>query len=181
MGRDKAFLELGGKTLLARGLTLAASVAQQVMIVGDIRRFSAFGRVVPDVYPERGPLGGIHAALTTTTTELNLILAVDLPFLTAEFLRYLVSQARQSQSIVTVPCSDTGFQPLCAAYRKKFRELAEQSLLAGQNKIDSLFAKVSVRILREPELSEQGFEPDIFRNLNTREEWENAQRLSLGT
>jgi len=58
MGVDKAFLEVGGRTLLARALELAETVAQQVRVVGDKTKFAPFGIVVDDIYPERGPLGG---------------------------------------------------------------------------------------------------------------------------
>src|SRR5437899_1580697 len=81
MGRDKAFLQLGDRTLLLRALDLASTVAAEVRIVGDATKLAAFGPVVEDVYRERGPLAAIHAALLSTTTELNLMLAVDLPFL----------------------------------------------------------------------------------------------------
>ena len=79
MGRDKAFLELGGQTLLARALSLAGTVTEQVSIVGASEIFLGYGGVVEDLFPGRGPLGGIHAALISSATELNLMLAVDLP------------------------------------------------------------------------------------------------------
>lgn len=176
MGTDKAFLELAGKTLLARSLVLAHAVTPQVQIVGEVQKFSPFGRVVPDIYAERGPLGGIHAALSASSTDLNLILAVDLPFLSSEFLHYLLSEARASRAMVTVPRAAGGFQPLCAIYQKSFAKLAGESLRAGQNKIDPLFVKVPVRTLEEHELLSHGFGPAMFGNVNTPEEWENARR-----
>jgi molybdopterin-guanine dinucleotide biosynthesis protein A len=176
MGRDKAFLELGSRTLLARALELAGTVAREVRIVGGAKTFTAFGRVVEDVYGERGPLGGIHAALKTTTTELNLMLAVDLPFLEPKFVEYLIFQARQSAAVVTVPRAGGGWQPLCAVYRRSFAGVAEQSLHEGRNKIDALFAEVETRVIEEEELSRAGFSREMFRNLNTQEEWEEAKK-----
>lgn len=176
MGQDKAFLELAGKTLLARSLVLAHTVTPQVQIVGDLQKFSSFGQVVPDIYPERGPLGGIHAALSATATTLNLIVAVDLPYLTPQFLRYLIHEACASQAMVTLPRAAGGFQPLCAIYQKSFVELAEKSLQAGRNKIDPLFVNVPLRTLEEHELLFHGFGPAMFGNVNTPEEWEKARR-----
>src|ERR1700746_750117 len=83
MGSDKAFLDLGGRSLLARSLDLARSVTPDVKIVGDPAKFSAFAPTIPDLYSGRGPLAAIHAALTNSATDFNLILAVDLPFLDA--------------------------------------------------------------------------------------------------
>jgi molybdopterin-guanine dinucleotide biosynthesis protein A len=96
MGQDKAFVMLAGRTLLVRALELAGSLTRDVCIVGDTAKFAAFGLVVEDVYRQRGPLGGIHAALRRSTSELNLMLAVDLPFISLRFLQHLVAQARES-------------------------------------------------------------------------------------
>lgn len=177
MGRDKAFLQIGGETLLSRALKLAAAVSEEVRIVGDSKRFAAFGRVVDDVYRERGPLGGIHAALSSSTTELNLMLAVDLPFIQPEFLEYLLRRARESGATVTVPRMGPGLQPLCAAYRRGFAEVAEQSLLKGRNKIDSLFASVETCAIEENELMLAGFSAEMFQNVNTPEELEKAKAM----
>ncbi|MBZ5721625.1 MAG: molybdenum cofactor guanylyltransferase [Acidobacteriia bacterium] len=176
MGRDKAFLELDGQTLLVRALALARSVARDVQIVGDRKKFSAFGPVVEDVYPERGPLGGIHAALAGSATEFNLMLAVDLPFIAPPFLEYLIAQARAGGAVVTVPRTGGRWQPLCAVYRRAFATVAERSLLAGMNKIDTLFLEVETRVLDDSEWSKAGFSAGMFRNLNTPEELETARR-----
>lgn len=175
MGKDKAFLELGDRTLLARALDLAGSVAGDVRIVGDAGQFAAFGPVVEDIYHESGPLGGIHAALVSTTTELNLMLAVDLPFLEPKFLKFLMSQAQESGAMVTLARAGGGWQPLCAVYRQRFAEIAERSLRQQRNKIDALFPEVETRVLSEEELQKSGFSPEMFRNLNTPEQWEQAK------
>ena len=178
MGAEKAFLRLGGSTLLERTLELTRSVAEDVRIVGAREKFQALAPVVEDKYSERGPLGGIHAALSNTHSEFNLILAVDLPFLEKRFLEYLVGEARATNSTVTVPRAAGGLQPLCAVYRREFRVLAEEALEAGRNKIDTLFARTAVRIIEEDELANFVFSPAMFDNLNTQEEWERArQRL----
>ena len=179
MGSDKAFLQLGDETLLSRALKLARAVAGEVRLVGDGKKFASFGRVVEDVYRDRGPLGGIHGALSSSGTELNLMLAVDLPFVGPEFLRYLLLRARKSGALVTVPRAGGGLQPLCAAYRRGFAEVAEQSLREGKNKIDSLFARVDTCVIEQNELARAGFSAEMFRNLNTPEELEEAKSLHL--
>lgn len=178
MGKDKAFLEFKGRILLARALELAAAAAEDVRIVGDPSKFAAFGRVIEDIYRERGPLGGIHAALKTSSTELNLMLAVDLPFVEPNFLKYLVSVARDAKALVTVPRSSDGLQPLCAVYRREFVEVAEQSLAQEKNKIDALFANVDTRIVELEALSNAGFSSEMFRNLNTPGEFEKAANIT---
>jgi len=180
MGKDKAFLEFKGRILLARALELAAAAAEDVRIVGDPMKFAAFGRVIEDIYRERGPLGGIHAALKSSPTELNLMLAVDLPFVERSFLKYLVSVARDAKVVVTVPRANDGLQPLCAVYRREFAQAAEQSLAQGKNKIDALFANIETRTVGPEELLHAGFSSQMFRNLNTPEEFEKAAHIANG-
>src|SRR5437868_773721 len=131
MRADKAFLNFRGQTLLARALEVAASASARIAIVGSREKFQRFGNVVEDVFPDCGPLGGIHAALSWSDRELNLVLAVDLPFISAELLKYLVAEARKHATSVTVPRAAGGLQPLCAVYRRKFAAVAEAALRIG--------------------------------------------------
>ena len=184
MGSDKALLELYGRPLLEHMLELARSVCPQVCVVGNPEKFSRLAPVIPDLYAGQGPLAGIHAGLTHSETNLNLILGVDLPFLEADFLSYLISQSRTSGSVVTVPVADGFAQTLCAVYRREFAELAGRALRAGRNKVDAIFPQTSVRQVFDEELVKAGFGPGMFRNVNTPEDWRQAQqalRLVDGT
>jgi molybdopterin-guanine dinucleotide biosynthesis protein A len=177
MGKDKAFVEFEGRTLLARALDLAASVASEVCIVGRREKFAAFAPVVEDVFRECGPLGGIHAALRHSKTDINLMLAVDTPLLSWALLQYLIREAEKSAEVAAVvPRGKEGWQPLCAIYRREFADAAEEALRAGQNKIGWLLDKVRVRAIEQEELDRAGFSPAIFRNLNTPEELKEVQR-----
>lgn len=176
MGRDKALLELEGETLLERALKRAGAVTPRTFIVGGAGKFANFGDVVEDVYPERGPLGAIHAALECSQTEWNLMLAVDMPFMKEEFLRWMTAVARWGNATVTVPQVGGKLQPLCGVYRKAFAGVAQRSLERGENKIDRLFSEVTTRVIEESDLKSAGFFRDLFRNVNTQEEWEAAIR-----
>lgn len=176
MGSDKALMRLGGQPLIIRALALAKMLTDEVNIVGDPEKFGTFGKAVQDIYAARGPLGGIHAALRHSTTDHNLILGVDLPFVTSSFLSFLVLAAKSSNAMVTLPSSGGYLQTLCAIYRKEFFRPAESALAAGRNKIDALFPDISVRVIDEPEILAAGFNIAMFRNLNTPEDWRTAER-----
>ncbi len=178
MGTDKAFVPFEGRSLLARALDLARSVTDDVRIVGDGSKFAPFAPVVEDIHPGCGPLGGIHAALRASDRELNVILAVDLPFVSFALLQFLITRARTSQATVTLARAGGFWQPLCAVYRRGFAETAEGALRAGQYKIDPLFNQVRVQGISEEELETAGFTSAIFRNLNTPEELASAVGLA---
>ena len=166
-GNDKAFLEFDGQTLLDRALALMGTVCERVAIVGDPAKFTKYESIVADIFPGCGPLAGIHAALLHSSVELNLMLAVDMPFVSRELLALLFAAAEESDAIVTVPRSSTGLQPLCAVYLRDFLPVAEQALRAGKYKIDAVFSSVSVRVIEEGELAAAGFSERSFFNVNT--------------
>ena len=171
MGIDKASIEWQGRTLLQHSIDLLCAVASRVAIVGSTDKFSRFGTVVEDQFLRRGPLAGIHAALRSPiAADLNLIIAVDMPFLSQAFLSFLLEQAAASHAVATAPRTSEGWQPLCAVYRREFADLADTSLRLGRNKIDPLFGEIDLRVLQENELHNFGFSSDIFRNLNTPED-----------
>ena len=176
MGRDKAFLTLDGTTLLERALAVARCVSQEVTLVGPRDKFAAYGGVIEDVYRGQGPLAGIHAALSASKFELNLMIGVDTPFLDPRFVQYLAEEARTSGATVTVPQVGSQAQPLCAVYRRQFALVAEAALRQRRNNIVPLFAGVTTRKITEVEMQELAFDPRMFDNLNTPEEWDQACR-----
>jgi molybdenum cofactor guanylyltransferase len=172
MGADKALLPFREQTLLVRTLDVAAAVAGRAIIVGARERYAIYGDVVEDVYSGCGPLAGIHAALSATQTELNLVLSVDMPLMSHEFLRWLLKQAHNTSDLIAVPDALGGQQPLCAVYRRSVRVFAEQALKDGDYKIGHLFSRVPTHCISEAEICEAGFSPQIFRNVNTVAEYE---------
>jgi len=171
MGTDKTSIEWQGRPLLQHALDLLSSVAARVAIVGSAEKFAAFGSVVEDQFVGRGPLAGIHAALRSpTASQFNLIVAVDMPLLSQDFLRFLLDQAAASHAVATVPRTSAGWQPLCAVYRREFADFAEAALRLGRNRIDPLFGETELRVVQENELRNFGFSPEIFGNLNTPED-----------
>ena len=176
-GTDKAFLDFGGQTLLDRALNAISAVCERVAIVGDPAKFAKYGSAkreprkyesnVADIFPGCGPLGGIHAGLVYSSAELNLILAVDMPFVSRELLAFLFAAAEASDAIVTVPRIGKRYQPLCAIYRREFSTVAEQALRAGKYKVDATFSGIAVRVIEEEELAAAGFSERSFFNVNT--------------
>jgi molybdopterin-guanine dinucleotide biosynthesis protein A len=172
MGTDKALLPFRDQTLLARALATAGAVAGKVVIVGPRESYATYGNVVEDLYAGCGPLGGIHAALCDTVTELNLVLSVDMPLMSPDFLEWLANQARNTRDLIVVPDALGGQQPLCAIYRRSVGTVAEELLKDGDYKIGHLFSRVPTRCIAEAEVSAAGFSPEIFRNVNTSSEYE---------
>jgi molybdopterin-guanine dinucleotide biosynthesis protein A len=172
MGSDKALLSWAGESLIQRALSIAHQACGQVFICGPRERYGEFGEVVEDAAPGQGPLSGIQAALHATHTDLNLILSVDTPLMTAEFLVWLLQQAGSGRQRITAPEAQGQLQPLCAVYHREVVSLVEEALAKGDLKVTRLFQRTATRIIGEHEIRAAGFEPLIFTNVNTPQEYE---------
>jgi molybdenum cofactor guanylyltransferase len=200
MGRDKAALALDGHTLLEHALNVLGQVASGVCILGPRQLYAKHSLpVIEDIYPGCGPLGGIHAALSHTKTNFNLIIAVDTPFLDPKFLAFLTERALGSGAVVTTPEIAGYRQPLCSVYAREFLNIAEEALqrpafprdkhsqqpLAGSKstdyKIVPLFPAAKTLVVNEEEMARFAFTPEMFENLNTPDDLERARRRMAAT
>ncbi len=172
MGVDKALLPFGGKNLLQIALDKVSAVSPKPTIVGARERYSSYGEVVEDCFPDCGPLGGIHAALCATRAELNLVLSVDMPLMTPSFLIWLVQLAASGEELAVVPEVRGRRQPLCGVYRRAAQGVIEHALRTGDFKVSHVFSLIPTRYVKDPVLLASGFTADIFCNVNTPEEYE---------
>lgn len=133
MGRDKAWLSVGGKPLLARQIELVQALgANEILISGrtDTDYSALGGRVVVDRFLHAGPLAGIESGLAATNAPLLLVLAVDMPEMTADFLRALGADC--TAHCGAVPQLVSRLEPLAAFYPKQALPLAREMLLQPQ-------------------------------------------------
>lgn len=179
MGQDKAFLELGGRPLIAHVIERIASVCDEVLVVArEARPYAGLGvPVVADRFRGVGVLGGLHAGLEAAAHGLTLALGCDMPFLNADLLRALAAWAERFD--VAVLRRGEHIEPLHGAYRRTCLSAMEAAIRAGQRRIISFFPHVRVRYVTPEEVTP--FDPDFrsFRNINTPEEWE-AVRTGWG-
>src|SRR5512140_1830462 len=130
MGQDKAWLEVGGQPLIRRALsTVRDSGIQEVLISGRTGTDYSTVRcpVLFDLEPGCGPLGGIERALAAATAPLVLVLAVDLPGITAAFLRKLAAHCDPLTG--AVPKLRGELEPLAAIYPKRCHFIVRDCLL----------------------------------------------------
>lgn len=117
MGRDKATIEVRGEPLWRRQVRLAGEAgargvflsmrADQGLDIGGLDR-------VIDEQPDLGPLSGIASALASCRATHLLILAVDMPAMTRDALREILSRCEPGFGVI--PHTPVGAQPLAAIY-----------------------------------------------------------------
>jgi molybdenum cofactor guanylyltransferase len=180
MGKDKALLELDGVPAILRATGLVELVAGNSAIIGDSVRLEGLElRIVADDFPGAGPLGGIATALRTSSAEWNLVIACDLPYLTREWLDFLVTRASGSEADAVLPMNERGAEPLCAMYRKRADAAIRAALERGTRKVTDGLAGVRTEFIERGEW--KGFDSDglLFKNMNSPGDYEEAKvRLS---
>lgn len=176
MGRNKAFLEVDGKPLIALVLERLAEVCtERIIVANDVSLYAGFGLpVVPDRFPGVGVLAGLHAGLQAASYDLMLAVGCDMPFLHPPLLRAFVDWA-EGYDVVALRQGEQ-VETLHAVYRRTCLGPIEEAIRAGQRRIISFFPRVRVRYISPNEVLP--LNPDLrsFRNINTPEEWEIARQ-----
>ncbi len=169
-GRDKGALRVEGRSIRERQLAELSAIADDVLIVG-VEPGSDLGpspipiRLVADRVPGCGPLGGLHTALLEATGEVLIVIACDMPYVTAPLLLHLSTLAREADAVV--PRTSRGYHPLCAAYTRACLEPAARRLAAGRLKMTDLFEDLRVRVVTDDELNRFGDVGRLLANVNS--------------
>lgn len=132
MGRDKALLLYVGRPLIAHAVALLKAAGLAPHIVGPRPDLTNYAPVMEDLHPGCGPLGGIEAALTKSSSDWNVFIPVDLPLLPQIFLNYLQERAAITGASATIPTLAGRSQPLCAVYHRSLLPGIAQALEAGE-------------------------------------------------
>lgn len=174
MGRPKPFAELGGRPLLAWVLESLQPLCKKVCIVGDC--VEPFGRlrcqVIQDLLPDRGPMGGIYTALSSTHERELFVTACDTPFLSPLVARYLISQVGGYE--IVVPRLSDGFHPLQAVYTRDCLPLLYNRLASGRLSLIDFVQDARVRVVSEQEIEPLDPQGLSFVNINTPQDLEQA-------
>ena len=177
LGQDKCMLPVEGRSLLARTLTLLASLADDLLVVSnDPRRAVDLGlpvRLVPDDQAGVGALMGLYSGLKAARHERAVAVACDMPFLNLPLLRYMVGLAADYD--VVLPRLGDMAEPLHAVYSKGCLRPMERHLAQGRRRIVVFFNDVRVRYVEQVEIDRYDPQHLSFLNVNTPEDWQRAQ------
>ena len=190
MGEDKALKPFLGRPLIQRVIDRVAPIADEIIVTTNRPAEYDFLnlRLIPDLKPGRGALGGLYTAIASATFPLVAVVACDMPFASAMFFegarRLMVEEdadvviARAAPRAERVGKTDEGYEPLHALYRRETCLPAIESAIdADQWKVISWFPQVEVRQLTPDEVT--SFDPSglCFWNLNTPEEFVEAEKM----
>ena len=165
MGRDKALLSIEGISLVERTAQFVRDAAGSVTLIGAPERYAHLGLpAIPDLIADSGPIGGLYTALQRTRSDWNLVVACDMPGLSANFLRRLLEAAIGQNSAALVPETASGLHPLCAVYHRRILPAVASAIQHKQFKMHDL-----LRLIQAASWPVE--DPALLENVNTPLEW----------
>ena len=180
MGKNKAFLEINGRRLIDRTKDLFLEVFDEVLLVTNSPReyVDLNLRMVADLIPDKGSLGGIYTGLFHSSHARAFVAACDMPFLNRSLIQHLIQRAPNFD--IVIPKTDDGFQPLHAVYSQNCLPFMEELLRQNNLKIIDFFRRVEVCEVPMEEILP--LDPDLraFLNINTPEDFREIERSFSG-
>ena len=184
-GQDKSALAVRGRSLLPTLVEELTGITDDVLVVGRREAspdLTASVRFVSDRAPGCGPLGGLDAALAHARHETVVLVACDMPFVTAPLLAYLAALIRHPgvpAMEAVVPRTERGYHPLCAAYHRACHDAVAGRIADRRFAMKGLLQDLIVRDVTCEELSEFGDPDRLLTNINTAQDYNALLRHSL--
>jgi molybdopterin-guanine dinucleotide biosynthesis protein A len=181
MGEDKALKPFLGRPLIQRVIDRLSPIADELIVTTNRpAEYEFLGlRLVPDLKPGRGALGGLYTAIASAASPLVAVAACDMPFASPMLFEGALKLMAEEEADVVIAKTDEGYEPIHALYRRETCLPAIESAIdADQWKVISWFSQVKVRTLTSNEV--KSFDPSglCFWNLNTPEEFIEAEKLA---
>ena len=174
MGRDKAWLELDGQTMIERVIAAIKPVTTGVSVIANSPEYERLGLpVYSDTHIGVGPLEAIRTALVNASTSRVLLVGCDVPFVTSELFFFLLGLKGDYQAIVPVG-ADERLEPMCAVYSTDSLPCVTRLIESGGRKVSLLFEQIRTRRVAFDEISHLPGAELFFENVNTQEEYSRA-------
>ena len=174
MGTNKAFLELKGKTFIELQIELLREMFDEISISANTPSEYEYLNlpIFKDIYPGKGPLGGIYTSLINSSSLHTFMLACDMPFVGPELIKHLKDLTKEYD--VVIPKSENGLEPLHAFYSKNCIEPIKRELDENNLRIRSFFPQVNVKIVELDSLASSDHFKNSIKNLNTMADYEDV-------
>lgn len=172
-GRNKAFLDVGGRTILDRLIETLAPLFPEILLVTRQPELYAGHaiRIVEDIFQARSSLTGIHAALTHAQAPWVFVCPCDAPFIQPALVQLLLAGIAPEVDAV-VPRIGEFYEPLCAVYAKICLAPIAAQLEREEFQIKGFFRHIRVQTIGEAQLKAVDPELRSFLNVNTPEAYQ---------
>jgi molybdenum cofactor guanylyltransferase len=201
MGRDKALLEIDGRTMIEYVIDALQPVTSNLAIIANSNEYKRFGLpVFADKNTGIGPLEAIRTALANSSTPFVILLGCDMPLVTSELISFLLGLANEPIPVAfcspalspnsgvqtsdlpfaVVPLNESGKpEPLCAVYSTKALPVVSDLISGGVRKVSLLFGQIPSRLVSFKEIKHLQNSAFFFENINTPQDFERAVKKNV--
>ena len=181
LGRSKALETICGQSLIERVIERLRQLTDEILVVTSQEHpdlpVAGGAKILVDLYPDKGPLGGIYTGLLEARSSHGIVVACDMPFLNIELLRYMIGLVDEFDAVV--PRLGEGMaEPLHAIYSKNCLGEMKARLERNQLGVHSFLNMVRVRYVERDEC--ERLDPQLlsFFNINYQSDLERAVTLA---
>lgn len=181
MGEDKALKPFLGRPLIQRVIDRLTPIADEFIVTTNHPEDYSFlhARLISDLIPDRGALGGLYTAIASATHPMVAVVACDMPFASPRLIEGMSRLMIQHEADVVIAKSEGGFEPLHAVYRCETCLPAIKSAIeADLWKVIAWFPQVKVHVLTADELRMLDPNGLAFWNVNTPDEFTKAEEIA---
>ncbi|WP_438449280.1 molybdenum cofactor guanylyltransferase [Gorillibacterium sp. sgz5001074] len=178
-GKMKALLPFAGELLIERQIAQMKTVCEEIIVVTNqpslfLPVLDRSIRIITDYFPSKGPLSGMHAALSLARHPDVWIVGCDMPFISAEAAQVLLEQKRSVKCDASVPVIDGRTHPLHGIYSKSCADAISALLLAGEYRVMEMLRMIYWQEAAEALFTERGIDLAFVTNVNNPEEYDMA-------
>jgi molybdenum cofactor guanylyltransferase len=181
LGSDKALERINSQTLVQRSVSTLLGLGDEIIVVTapgktvlGLKDYPGV-RIIEDFSKGKGPLMGLYTGLSVSSSELNLVVACDMPFLNLELIKFLVTQSNGWDAVI--PRTGGLIEPLHAIYRKSIKEIAADLIGSGGYSLSQLLRKIRVKYVEEKDVDRYDPGRLSFFNINFPEDLAKAREI----
>lgn len=179
---NKSLLRIGDETIIENIISKFKNIFNEILVVAN--NSAPFNhltdnhltRVVKDIIPDRGSLGGLYSGLVNSKSEYNFVAACDMPFLNTELIKYMVNRCGDFDIIT--PKLKHGYETLHTIYSKNCIDTIEKQLKKDKLKIRDIFSQFRVKEIENDIIKQFDSRLLSFLNINTDAEYKQALNIA---
>jgi molybdopterin-guanine dinucleotide biosynthesis protein A len=179
MGREKAYLRIGERTIIEEQRDTLGRIFDEIIIVANTQGYfkNIDSKVVTDIIPDSGPLGGLYSGLAVSSNIHSFLIACDMPFINLELIDYMIKQIGEND--IVIPLSSKGIETLFAVYSLNCLETIRQQIEFRNLRLLDILNFFKVRYISQEEIEK--FDPKEFSffNVNSPKDYEEALKIWL--
>ncbi len=175
---NKAFALISGRPVISIIVDKFNPLFDETIIISnEPELYEHLGVTIrPDIYPQLGPVAGIHSGLYHASNNKVFVLGCDVPFMNMELVKFMLSKLGDYDSVV--PEIDSFLQPLAAVYSRKCLPVLADCLENNKCKLIRIFEDLNTVVIKRDEIEQFGIVEEIFLNVNDIEALKLATRIA---